>query len=176
MTNYEFSLIFTLPRQDEDPDNYVEALYEAGCADSTIGIGRLGMIALDFDRDAASAYAAIKSAIRDVRKVIPGAKLIEASPDFVGLTEAAEIAGFSRQNMRKLALKDTTSFPVAVHAGNPTVYHLHSVLKWFQDVRKIAVPDWLVEMSAVTQQVNIAKELSLLPKRGISKRLQALVS
>lgn len=176
MITYEFTLMFGLPSADEDPGRHVEDLYEAGCDDATIGIGRKGMIALAFARDANSASAAVESAIRDVRKVIPEAKLIEASPDFVGLTEAAEIAGFSRQNMRKLALKDTTSFPVAVHAGNPTVYHLHSVLKWFQDVRKIAVPDWLVEMSAVTQQVNIAKELSLLPKRGISKRLQALVS
>lgn len=176
MTTYEFSLIFTLPHEDEDPDIYVEALYEAGCADATIGIGRMGMIALDFDRDALSAYAAIESAIRDVRKVIPQAKLVEASPDYVGLTEAAEIAGFSRQNMRKLILKDTNSFPIAVHVGNPAVYHLDAVLKWFKDVRKIDVRNDLVEVSAVTRQINLAKELSQLPKRGISKRLQALVS
>ncbi len=176
MTTYGFSLLFTLPAEDEDPDIHVEALYEAGCADATIGIGKLGMIALDFDRDAASAHAAIESAMRDVRKVIPKAKLVEASPDYVGLTEAAEIAGFSRQNMRKLMLKDTNSFPVAVHIGNPAVYHLDAVLKWFKDVRKIAVRDDLVEISTVTRQINLAKELSQLPKRGISKRLQALVS
>jgi hypothetical protein len=176
MTTYEFSLSFTLPRDDEDPDTYVEALYEAGCADATIGIGRLGMIAIDFDRDAASARAAIESAIRDVRKVIPHAKLIEASPDYVGLTEAAEIAGFSRQNMRKLMLKDTHSFPVAVHVGNPAVYHLDAVLKWFKDVRKIEIRDDLVEVSAITRQINVAKELTQIPKRGISKKLQALVS
>jgi hypothetical protein len=85
MTTYEFSLIFSLSSEDEDPGIYVESLYEAGCADATIGIGRRGLIALEFDREATSADAAIDSAIRDVRKVIPGAKLIEASPHFVGL-------------------------------------------------------------------------------------------
>jgi len=176
MITYEFSLLFSLRSEQEDPDMYVEGLYEAGCNDATIGIGRKGLIALAFDREAESATAAIESAIRDVRKVIPQAKLIEASPDYVGLTEAAEIAGFSRQNMRKIMLKGATSFPIAVHAGSPAVYHLHSLLKWFRDVRKIHVRDDLVEVSAVTRQVNLAKELSQLPKRGLSKRLRALVA
>ena len=155
---------------------YVEALYEAGCDDATIGIGRHGYIALDFDRDAASANAAVESALRDVRKAIPAAKLVEASPDYVGLTEAADIAGFTRQNMRKLMLKGAGSFPVAVHAGNPAVYHLHAVLKWFKDVRKMAVRKDLVDISAVTRQVNLAKELSQLPTQQVSKRLRELVS
>jgi hypothetical protein len=176
MIVYEFSLIFGLGSEDEDPDTYVEDLYEAGCDDATIGIGRKGLIALAFAREAVSANAAIESAIRDVRKVIPHAKLVEASPDYVGLTEAAAIAGFSRQNMRKLMLKEATSFPLAVHAGNPAIYHLHAVLKWFRDVRKIEVRDDLVEIAAVTRQVNLAKELSQLPKRGVPKRLQALLA
>ena len=176
MTTYEFSLLFSLPSADEDPDMYVEGLYEAGCNDATIGIGRKGLIALAFDREAESATVAVESAIRNVRKVIPDAKLVEASPDYVGLTEAAEIAGFSRQNMRKLMLKDTNSFPIAVHVGNPAVYHLDAVLKWFKDVRKIKVRDDLVEISAVTRHINLAKELSQVSGRGISKRLQQLVS
>ncbi len=176
MTNFQFSLIFALPTAEESPDVYVDALYEAGCDDATIGIGRHGYIALDFDREAATASAAVESALRDVRKAIPAAKLIEASPDYVGLTEAADIAGFTRQNMRKLMLKGAASFPAAVHAGNPAVYHLHAVLKWFKDVRKMSVRKDLVEISAVTRQVNVAKELSQLPAQQISKRLRELVS
>ena len=34
----------------------------------------------------------------------------------------------------------------------------------------------LVEISAVTRQINLAKELNQLPKRAVSKRLQALVA
>jgi hypothetical protein len=176
MTTYEFSLIFQLPSAEEDPGAYVEALYEAGCDDSTIGIGRKGLIALDFDREASSANVAVESALRDVRKAIPNAKLIEASPDYVGLTEVADIAGFTRQNMRKLMLKGAASFPVAVHAGNPSVYHLDAVLKWFSDVRKIDVRNELIEISAATRRVNLAKELSQISNRGVSKRLQELVS
>ena len=88
MITYEFSLLFSLRSEDEDPDMYVEGLYEAGCNDATIGIGRKGLIALAFDREAESATSAIESAIRDVRKVIPQAKLIEASPDYVEIGRA----------------------------------------------------------------------------------------
>lgn len=175
MNTYEFSLIFALPSSEEDPDAYVEALYEAGCDDATIGIGRKGQIALEFDREATSAEAAIASAFRDVRKAIPRAQLIEASPDYVGLTEVADIVGFSRQNMRKLMLFDVSSFPVAVHGGSPAVYHLQSVLEWFKKVRNLHVHDDLIEISAATRQVNLAKELSQLPKRALKKRLSDLV-
>ena len=78
--------------------------------------------------------------------------------------------------MRKLMLKETASFPAAVHAGNPAIYHLHAVLKWFKDVRKMDVRKDLVEISAVTRQVNLAKELSQLPKRRLPKRLQQLLA
>jgi hypothetical protein len=38
------------------------------------------------------------------RKRDPGAELVEASPDFVGLTDVADLVGCSRQNIRKLML------------------------------------------------------------------------
>jgi hypothetical protein len=65
---------------------------------------------------------------------------------------------------------------VAVHAGNPAVYHLDAVLKWFKDVRKIDVRDDLVELSVVTRKVNLAKELSQIPRGTVPKRLQHLVA
>ena len=63
-------------------------------------MGQQGRIALDFNRESRSAYHAIRSALRDVKKAIPKATLIEATPDFFGLTDVAEILGFTRQNMR----------------------------------------------------------------------------
>ena len=35
MTTYSFTLLFKLSSSEQDPDEYVEALYEAGCDDAT---------------------------------------------------------------------------------------------------------------------------------------------
>ena len=91
MKEYNFTLKFNLPDARIDPDCYVEQLYEAGCDDALIGIGKQGCIALDFTRSAASAFDAMSSAIVDVKKVIPDASLIESIPDFVGLRDTAKI-------------------------------------------------------------------------------------
>jgi hypothetical protein len=69
-----------------------------------IGVGQAGRIALDFTREANTAFEAVSSAIADVKQAIPGAKLVEATPDLVGLTDVADIIGCSRQYMRKLMI------------------------------------------------------------------------
>lgn len=51
-----------------------------------MGVGQPGRLALEFTREAKSAQAAVGSALADVKRVIPTARLIEAAPDFVGLT------------------------------------------------------------------------------------------
>jgi hypothetical protein len=89
---YEFEFRFKLPAQDADAGALVERLGAAGCEDALIGVGQPGRIALQFTREADSAKQAILSALEDVKKVIPGAELIEAGPDFVGLTDVAHMA------------------------------------------------------------------------------------
>jgi len=83
MKEYEFTLKFSLPNFQVDPNEYIEKLYENGCDDALIGVGSKGYIALDFIREASSAYDAIASAVIAVKKVIPDASLIEAIPDFI---------------------------------------------------------------------------------------------
>lgn len=87
MQEYEFTLKFKLPNPGTDADIYIDALYESGCDDAIIGVGLSGLIGLDFIRGASSAYEAMFSAIKDVKKAIPQAELIEALPDFVGTTD-----------------------------------------------------------------------------------------
>jgi len=96
MKEYEFTLKFSLPNFQVDPNEYIEKLYENGCDDALIGVGSKGYIALDFIREASSAYDAIASAITDVKQVIPNVSLINAAPDFVGLTDAAKILDCSQ--------------------------------------------------------------------------------
>ena len=111
MNDYDFILKFALPNYDADPEDYVASLEAAGCDDALIGLGKKGRIALHFTRSAGSSNEAIVSALADVQKAIPGARLIEAQPDLVGLTDIAEMAGWSRQNARKTSLSDQL-FPI----------------------------------------------------------------
>lgn len=93
MNSYVFMLNFNLPAGDADPARFVDALFEAGCDDATVGVGCRGMIGLDFTREADSAEKALQSAVRAVQRAIPGAILVQAGPDLVGLTDMAEIYG-----------------------------------------------------------------------------------
>src|SRR5690349_2496048 len=128
MRKYKFILNFRLPNTDDNPDDYLDALYEAGCDDASVGTGSHGMIGFDFTRSAVSAEDALYSAISDVRKAIPGATLVDAGPDLVSLTDIADIVGCSRQNMRKYAMGEVKSvnafFPEPVFTGAPSLWHL----------------------------------------------------
>jgi predicted DNA-binding transcriptional regulator AlpA len=165
---YEFILRFKVPAL-EDFDELVEKLGEAGCDDATVGGGIPGRIALDFARDSGSAEEAILSAIENVKRAIPDAELIEASPDYVGLTDIAAIAGMSRQNIRKLAISHA-DFPEPVHSGSAQFWHLLEVLNWLAR-RKYPIANGLVEVARVAMQCNVAKESSRLKPEN--KRLRA---
>lgn len=94
MNDYEFTLKFLLPVHAADPEAHLEALGEAGCDDALVGLGQRGRIALDFTRSARSAFAALSSAVSEVRAAIPDAVLAEVSPDFVGLTDLADFVAW----------------------------------------------------------------------------------
>ena len=95
MKEYDFTLKYRLGIPNEDAEKYLEALAESGCEDAIVGVGQSGRIALNFIREAETALDAISSALSDVQKAIPEAKLIEAAPDFVGVTDLADLFGFS---------------------------------------------------------------------------------
>jgi predicted DNA-binding transcriptional regulator AlpA len=128
MQEYEFTLKFNFPDPSHTPESYLDNLALAGCDDALIGIGQQGRIALNFNREAESALSALYSAIEQVKSVIPDAQLIEATPDFVGLSDIVEVVGYSRQNIRKLMLNNQASFPPPIHEGSSALWHLASVL------------------------------------------------
>ena len=172
---YTFTLKYQLADDDRDPDALLERLGEAGCDDALVGIGQPGRLALEFTREAADAGAAVRSALADVRRAAPSAKLIEVAPDLVGLTDVAEIVGVSRQNMRKLMLAHSGSFPAPVHEGSASIWHLADVLAWLQAKKgSYSLTKDLLEVARVALQVNVAKEGRRL-SRSASKELQALV-
>lgn len=154
MTVYAFKLIFALSEPFDDPDDIVNALFEAGCDDAIIGVGKRDRIALSFARDAANAGQAIASAAREVRDALDGAELIEAKPDLVNLSDMAEILGYTRQNMQKYAANAGAPFPFPAHVGAPDVWHLYDVLLWLRDEKGVAMEESLVETSLAAAEVN----------------------
>ena len=168
MKEYDFILKFDLDNPDADPEQFVEKLYEAGCDDATVGIGLNGRVALNFIREASSAVEAVSSAIADVKKAIPGAKLIEATPDLVGLTDIADIVGCSRQNMRKLVVAHKSVFPSPIHEGSVALWHLSKVLQWLKTKGSYEIEDSLIEVSGANMQVNIVSQM-----RDIDPKMQS---
>ena len=175
MQEYEFTLKFSLGDEANAPESYIERLAEAGCDDALIGIGRQGRIAFNFNREADSALSAVCSAIQNIKSVIPDAILIEATPDFVGISDIADILGYSRQNIRKLMLNHRTSFPAPIHEGKSAIWHLSSVLTWFKDRKDYPVDEVLFDVTQANMQLNIAKENFYLDP-VINTRIHAMLS
>src|ERR1700677_4070591 len=144
MDDYTFTLNFTPPQREERPDQYLDALYEAGCDDAVVGVGQYGIVGLDFTRAANSAEDAIGSAIENVRTAIPGAVLAGVGPDLVGLTEMAAIFGFTRQNMRKYATGQSGApgiFPLPTVIGGSSLWHLAEIVAWVRLNTSVQPPD-----------------------------------
>lgn len=172
---YTFTLKYRLPEQDCNHDEIVERLGAAGCDDALIGVGQPGRIALEFTREADSAQVALVSALSDVKGAVPGAKLIEAAPDFVGLTDVAQVIGVTRQNMRKLMVSHAMSFPAPVHEGSSSVWHLAEVMAWLRDKGTYKLEPAVFEVARAAMQVNLAKEaLQIAPR--VRNEIRALVA
>jgi predicted DNA-binding transcriptional regulator AlpA len=121
-------------------------------------MGRTGRIAFQFSRYADSAAEAILSAIKNIKEAIPEATLIEAAPDLVGLSDIAEILGYSRQNIRKLMMNNLVSFPTPIHEGKIILWHLSNILTWVKESNRYRVDELLLDVARTNMQVNIAKE------------------
>jgi predicted DNA-binding transcriptional regulator AlpA len=158
MNEFEFTLKFSFPSDSLEPDAYIKCLENEGCDDALLGIGRSGRIALQFTRAADSALNAVLSAIKDAKRALPDANFIESAPDMVGLSDIAEILGFSRQNIRKLMLNNRASFPAPFHEGKAALWHLSNILTWLQQGNRYSIDEPLLHVAKANMQVNIAKE------------------
>ncbi|WP_142501520.1 DNA-binding protein [Klebsiella sp. 2680] len=103
-----------------------------------------------------------------------GALTIEVAPDWVGLTDVADIIGMSRQNMRKLMLAHPGSFPALVHEGSASIWHLADVLTWLQAKGRNSLGKGVLGVAQIALQVNLAKEGQRLSRSAYSE-LEALV-
>lgn len=175
MKEYDFTLKFKLQDRQLRSDIYVEALYEGGCDDALIGVGKKGYISLHFIREVASAYEAISSAIYNVKKVIPHANLLEAAPDYVGITDVAKILDCTRQNVRKLLFSSDRDSPLPIYEGTPSIWHLAEILTWLREVKAYSIDDSLIEIAATNMDINIANSWSKVAP-NLREDIQALVA
>lgn len=154
---YDFTLTFALPGDGSNPENYADSLYEAGCDDAIVGTGVPGSIALNFSRTAKSAENAILQAVQDVQNAIPDAQLIELKPDLVGISDMAALLDCSRQNVRRMATAENSTFPCPSVSGSVPLWHFYEVANWLikNSRMKIKPKEEDVEIAKVTFQKNL---------------------
>jgi len=151
---YTFTLKYKLPNHEAASDELAERLYANNCDDALIGIGMPKRIALEFMREANSAEEAINSAHQDVMSTLPEAELIEASPDYVGMTDIANIVNVSRQQIRKLYNQHLPDFPTPVHEDKSTLWHLAPVLEWLATHTHYNFDATLLDVAKHTARLN----------------------
>jgi len=151
MNEYEFTLKFFLPDSKESPEQYLEALSNA-CDDAIVGLGSTGRVALNFLRTENNAVEALLTAIDDVKRAIPGAKLIEVTPDLVGVTDIAGITGKSRQYIRKLMQQK--GCPPPVYEDKLALWHLEDIAGWLIDDCGYALDPPVRELARITNLLN----------------------
>lgn len=159
---YDFTLTFALSQDRNDPEDCLDALYEAGCDDALVGTGMQGSIALNFSRTAKSAENAIRQATQDVQKAIPDAELIELKPDLVGISDMAVLLKCTRQNVRRMATADNSSFPSPCVSGSVPLWHFYEVANWMLKNSRIKIKPKAadVEVAKIAFQKNLAIQRS----------------
>lgn len=127
MNVYTFTLIVT--GVDEDR---LDALYEAGCDDATVGLGAV-QSEIGFDREAPSLLAAILAAIAQVEEA--GATAMRVEPDSVVWASAiAERLGRTRQSVDMLikGQRGPGGFPAPISGtGRSPLWRWSEVEDWF---------------------------------------------
>lgn len=173
MNEYEFELLFKI-NSDEDVDALVDRLYEAGCDDALIGSGKAGVIALSFTREAKSALAAFESAIKDVKKAIPSAILMEAKPDYAGISDIAQTIGCSRQNALKIFTN--VEAPMPIHSGASSLWHLDEALQWLaKKGERYNIPEWKIDVAEIAKELNFTIEETRMASQKSSRSFRQLL-
>jgi hypothetical protein len=87
---------------------------------------------------------------------------VEALPDFVGVTDVANLLGCTRQNVQKLISKDNSQCPPAVYGGAQSIWHLAELLTWLVEYKNCSINESLIETARTTMNLNLAKKSQML--------------
>ncbi|SRR6266536_4343783 len=142
MRTYEFTLL--VEGADLRTDQAQDALFEAGCDDSTIGV-TAGVQHLHFDREADSLAEALVTAITAVEQAVVGVRIVRVAPDeYVTLTEIAARTGRTRESVRLLSTGDRGpgDFPPPAARADQRVklWRWAEISAWFANRLGASVP------------------------------------
>lgn len=102
MANFEFDLIFALPKGDFDVFELSDAVFEAGFDDAVVGTGQAGLLAVAIEAEGEDAESVIVRAARLILQYLPkGCALREVRPDLVSLADVAKKLNIKRQALQK---------------------------------------------------------------------------
>lgn len=162
---YDFELKFKLSSPQEDPKNFVDAIYEHVTADILPGIGHKGSIVLLCTEEADTALDAIQLTLDQLKQVLPDAQLVEVGPDTVGLTGIADQVGKSRQYIHTLMKMPGAPLPqMSGNKSSTRFWHLHEVLEWFSESDKLDFEQNLLEVSLAARRFNLSIGIQKLPE------------
>lgn len=171
MSEHEFTLVIT---GGLDDGRTVDALFEAGCDDATLGeVDGVGYA--DFQRQAGSFGEAVRSAIEQVESV-PGLRVVRVEPDdLVTMSEIAARLGRSRESVRLLisGARGPGAFP-------PPVSHLKArsrLWRWSEVAAWAERAEQEVDVHAASTIAAINAALTLRQAAaGLAPAARALVS
>ena len=135
MTTHQFTLIVDGP--DLQDEALLEALFEAGCDDATVG-RVAGVQYLDFDREAVSLPEAVFDAMAAIEGAVPGARVVHLEPDdLLTMAEIAKRTGRTRESVRLLisGRRGPGGFPTpATHfRSRQRMWRWPAVALWFAE-------------------------------------------
>lgn len=162
MNSYVFGLLYEVTSA-ESMENFAESIFSQVGDDAMPGVADEGLIFVEFDRRCVSAMDAVNSAVSEIQNAIEDATFVNASHDYVGITDIANYLGKSRQYIRRL-WEDHKSkgFPRPVHAqGKTPVWHLAQVLDYLVE-SEVLVRDKikiLHETAIATMQKNVERQI-----------------
>lgn len=169
MNSYEFTIVAT--GLSIDGDDWEDAFYAAGCDDALVSVQR-GVFVIEFEREAASATAAIESAVADVRRAGAIVKRIEPDP-LVSSSDIAERTGITRQAVSLYVRGDRGEgfpAPIACIASSRPLWCWREVAEWLHANSRL--PDGALNLAKAIDLAN--KGLDRKPL-GAAKRIDGNV-
>lgn len=113
MPETEFTFALVVAGLDVDDDAAMDAFFAGGLDDATVE-DRDGTAIVTLFRRAASADAALRSALADVPRAVPGARVLRVDDQLVGLADIADLIGRTAEGVRLIATaaRGPGGFPV----------------------------------------------------------------
>lgn len=157
---YSFTLF--IEGLDVLSDTHVDALHEARCDDATFG-ARDGAAYAIFDREAESFGAALRSAMADILRALPQARIVRVEPDdLVTMATIAKRCGRTRESIRLLANDDRGPGgfppPVAYVDDRTRLWRWRDVGSWLNEHQKAKL-ELDTEAADLVASINAAFDL-----------------